>query len=694
LACFVAILAIAGVSMAEAQSYEKAATLSVAPADALTSSGNQGGPFNPASRQYSVANTGDGTLAWTAVSNQPWVSVQMAPTGNGTKLMVGSQFTTSGTVSIPLSLYRGPDTAAGDGPSAITAFVTYDTDVLQFQGVTQSATLADWYDKSLAAGETTPGRISVVIFGINRYEITTYDNQVDGGEPTDRMNPFPLGSLRFSIVGGAGTSTGLGVTELVMTDADVETVANLSFQQGLFSASAIPGGQTQFFTGPGVSTVSLNSTANSLTGGQHTATVTFSGNGGTATRSVALTVIQSCTTPAAPGQIQASDGTFSDRVQVTWGAVSGATQYQVYRSVGTDPTAAQAVSGWITGTSYNDTSAAAPSGGGSGCSSSSSFTYYNYWVRAQNACGTSNYSATNSGYRGASAKSAKSGALVESALPAAELPGGLFAAEPSAPLALRLASAERIAPYSLWARVEAFAGATATWEPQWSSDGKSVWVVLTPEELWTPGEVVTVRAGATTVSGKPVNAAVTRFQISVASGKSGATRISQPISGVDYVADADETISEAVLTRIDPEEAVPAFAEAVGEPLRIGPAQVFGAPQRVWLPVPADTNPDQLVVYYYHDGGADSGWYQGEKVEGWLVPDSLSRLDLEGETYVGILVQYGGTVQLGMPEGRMKPSEAAVASLGRGRELAGDLAVLAVALSVLLWRGRRSGGRT
>ncbi|MBC7317964.1 hypothetical protein H5T57_01740, partial [Candidatus Bipolaricaulota bacterium] len=57
--------------------------------------------------------------------------------------------------------------------------------------------------------------------------------------------------------------------------------------------------------------------------------------------------------PAAPQNVQASDGTFSDRVRVTWSPVSGAARYEVHRATSQDGT--YELRGETTGTSYDDT---------------------------------------------------------------------------------------------------------------------------------------------------------------------------------------------------------------------------------------------------------------------------------------------------------------------------------------------------
>jgi S-formylglutathione hydrolase FrmB len=90
--------------------------------------------------------------------------------------------------------------------------------------------------------------------------------------------------------------------------------------------------------------------------------------------------------PSVPTNVQASDGTYMDKVQVTWTASSGATSYTVYRATSTSRWVTKVVIGSTSNTSYDDTTA------------SVGRSYY-YWVKASNSYGTSAYSAYDKGYR-------------------------------------------------------------------------------------------------------------------------------------------------------------------------------------------------------------------------------------------------------------------------------------------------------
>jgi uncharacterized repeat protein (TIGR01451 family) len=87
--------------------------------------------------------------------------------------------------------------------------------------------------------------------------------------------------------------------------------------------------------------------------------------------------------PPTPQNVEASDGTFTDKVRITWDTVAEATSYKVYRA--SSPAGAQQV-GTATTNLYDDTDA------------SVGITYY-YWVTAcETSCST--FSEPDTGYRG------------------------------------------------------------------------------------------------------------------------------------------------------------------------------------------------------------------------------------------------------------------------------------------------------
>jgi hypothetical protein len=90
--------------------------------------------------------------------------------------------------------------------------------------------------------------------------------------------------------------------------------------------------------------------------------------------------------PSTPTGVSASDGTYTDKVRISWSPSAGADDYKVFRNTtNSSAGAAELVSGH-SATSYDDFSAAP------------GLTYY-YWVKACNYAGCSDYSAYDSGWR-------------------------------------------------------------------------------------------------------------------------------------------------------------------------------------------------------------------------------------------------------------------------------------------------------
>jgi hypothetical protein len=70
-----------------------------------------------------------------------------------------------------------------------------------------------------------------------------------------------------------------------------------------------------------------------------------------------------------PTGVSASDGTYPNKVRVTWNSVAGASHYRVYRNTNSNSSGAIALENWQPGTAYDDLSV------------STGQTYW-YWVKA------------------------------------------------------------------------------------------------------------------------------------------------------------------------------------------------------------------------------------------------------------------------------------------------------------------------
>ena len=102
----------------------------------------------------------------------------------------------------------------------------------------------------------------------------------------------------------------------------------------------------------------------------------------------------------APIWINASDGTYLDKVRIAWLGVRDATEYQVYRSTSSLPYSATPISDWIAENQFDDMLAYEPRTVSLGCVGVPAPQYYWYSVKARNSEDQSALSYLELGYRG------------------------------------------------------------------------------------------------------------------------------------------------------------------------------------------------------------------------------------------------------------------------------------------------------
>ncbi|MGZ3493828.1 MAG: DUF7948 domain-containing protein, partial [Syntrophales bacterium] len=213
--------------------------LSVTPADGLTSSGAQGGPFTPSSKAYTLENTGGGSINWTASKLQTWTTL---PSTHGT-LGVGA------TVTVTVSINSGANSLTPGSYS----------DTVSFTNATNHN------------GDTTRP-VSLTVIPEGTLSVTPADGLTSSGT---QGGPFTPSSKVYTL-------KNVGSSSINWTASKGQTWVTLSSGSGTLGAGAST-----------TVTVSINSGANSLTPGSYSDTVSFTnttnGNGNT-TRPVSLTV--------------------------------------------------------------------------------------------------------------------------------------------------------------------------------------------------------------------------------------------------------------------------------------------------------------------------------------------------------------------------------------------------------------------
>lgn len=211
--------------------------LEVTPPSDLNSSGFVGGPFNPVTQIYTLINTGDATIDWSAENGPDWISLSPS---RGT-LSSGESVTVTASVNLAAN-------ALPDG--------TYSSQFI-FSNLTNG--------KGTANRNATLTVIS----------------------PTASLLINPQEALQFSgTLGGPFLPSGSEITLANPTDASLEWSVNSSHPWLTLSSG---GGRLEAGQSIPIS-VAINASANSLTSGIHRNILTFTTTGGAAKASLETTL--------------------------------------------------------------------------------------------------------------------------------------------------------------------------------------------------------------------------------------------------------------------------------------------------------------------------------------------------------------------------------------------------------------------
>jgi hypothetical protein len=406
-------------------------------------------------------------------------------------------------------------------------------------------------------------------------------------------------------------------------------------------------------------------------GDGRTGTVRIEAPGAVDSPQIASIIQLGCQVLNLPENLAASDGIYSNAVQLIWSAVPNAVEYEVFRSPLEFPEQRELI-GTTGEPRFADALAEAPDYElvNRGCFNPGEFiiTYviYNYQVRAINACGASEFSERTTGYRGlpANGEAAAVAFFAEDALPSGDAAGSAALVGSGDSIALRLFARAGIGAESLWAQINGEPAEVVSWYPAGDSDG---WAVFANPGPYPEGAELTVDAGAVDLSGESVAASHTFVSSGESTEKADGTHV-------------------AVLPTLLADESAGQFLSGLGDVYAIQPSAAFPEPVLIQIPVPEQAPAGVLTLYYHGVNESGAAWYPAAEVAGWLA--SPVALSADG-AYLEAWVNHAGTVRAGLAPGEGLPVSGALLPVDYGTAVIFLLTVL-----LLAGAGRSVIGRT
>jgi len=294
-------------------------------------------------------------------------------------LLVQSDNPNSG---VGITLTRTDNDGQGNGSTPMSRTYNSGTSVTLTAPATASGNTFSYWDLD-GANQGANTALSVTM-NANRTAKAVYSTPTPVGTVTvgggasgsgSSGNPFNMGGIPHASSGAATLRlniSGLAVSGL--TCSRVSGSANFS-TSGL--ASGIGAGSYDDFA--------VSYSANSTPNVAENATFTIDDGGGPL-QSISFYVRATpvLDVPPAPTGVAASDGTYTDKIHISWSASTRATGYRLYRSTSNNSSVSSPIQE-LTGLAYDDASAVPGQ-------------IYYYWVKAGNAADWSGYSNPDSGY--------------------------------------------------------------------------------------------------------------------------------------------------------------------------------------------------------------------------------------------------------------------------------------------------------
>lgn len=370
------------------------AVLSVSP---LTITQTAPAGQNAGSQAFSVSNAGGGTLSYTVSESLPWLSV--SPTSGNSSGAAVEHTLTYATTGLAAGVYPGTITVTASGVTGSPRSIGVTLTVTPAgSGLTFTNGSAVTLPGSGSSQQATPYPSEINVSGITQslasVSVELRNVQHTWARDLDLLLVAPNGQNVMLLSDAGGDQAIASGATLVFRDDAGAAPENAQISGGSYQPTNFGGSDN--LPSPAPVAPHGTSLAPLLAGGVNGTWKLFavddfpSSDGGQIVDGWALTFVAS-SGPAAPTGVTATDGTLTDRVRVSWSASPDATGYEVFRSLIDNPTAAQSI-GSTAGTSFDDSNTTVGE------------TYF-YRVKASNLSGTSPFSASASGFRGAAATS-------------------------------------------------------------------------------------------------------------------------------------------------------------------------------------------------------------------------------------------------------------------------------------------------
>ncbi len=647
------------------------------------------------SASLSVSNGGSGTLNWTAavVTGGAFASVSAGSSGINAGLITVAFSENTGTDD-RVATIRVESGDASNSPVEVTITQTAQEAVLQVTPDTQSVGSAA-NTVSFQVQNTGTGSMNwtaSVVDGANFISIIAGTAGTNSGVISVSLEENTGTTERTATIQvqapGAANNPQLvtivqtprtPVLRVVPAEQSIGSAggtANITIENGgagalNWTASVNTGADFLTFAsatnGSGDSTLQITVAAND-TEESRTGTIRIEAPGADGSPQIATIIQLGCEILTMPENLAASDGIFPDAVELIWSATPGATLYEVFRSPVESPDQIELL-GTTAEPRFSDTLAEAPEFEllNRGCFNPGEFIITNiiyfYYVKAVNACGTSELSLGTTGHRGLPESELKAGRFKETVLPNTKAGDGSYLLSQEDSVAVRLSSDDGVDVGSLWADLSGTLVSTDAlqWVPV-AEDNTDGWLVITALDSIASDTGFTVTVGGQTAAGQDIGSVRADFHRSAG--------------------DAAKAVTEVqALPHIPAEGDSGLFLEGLGAVHQVTPLSVFPEAQLIWIPVPEAADAADLTLYYYGDDASGGVWYPGSNVVGWLANPELAIS--EDGAYLGAWVNHGGTVRLGA----RPATETASASFVPGN--LGMLSVIILTSLILLGAGRR-----